>query len=137
MSQQTTLGFYVSLKESFSIAAIITVINKDCKGAVIQIATVFWPISRVVSVTAFWNRAFQTFIQLYFSEPVFPEIHQLWGSYFFGKCLKLNIDSKNCNKKLRKIFLFLWYLHLNWLRQIVSLKQIMLVIDCQSVNKQS
>ena len=53
MSQQTTLGLYVSLKESFSIAAIFTVINKDCKGAVIQIATVFRPISRVVSLTAF------------------------------------------------------------------------------------
>ena len=53
-------------------------INKYCKSAVIQIATDCKP---------------------YFSEPVFPEIHQLGGSSFFAKCLKCNIDFKNAKKK--------------------------------------
>ena len=45
MCQQTTLGFCVSLKETSSNATTFTVINKYWKGAVIQIATVFRPIS--------------------------------------------------------------------------------------------
>ena len=35
-----------------------------------------------------------------------PEIHQLWGSSFFCKCLKLNIDSQNGKKSWEKIFGF-------------------------------
>ena len=63
-------------------------INKYCKSAVIQIATDCKP---------------------YFSEPVFPEIHQLGGSSFFAKCLKCNIDFKNAKKKkkiVKKFFVF-------------------------------
>ena len=45
----SVLGFYVSLKETFSNETTFTVINKSCKGAVIQIATVFQPIWRVLS----------------------------------------------------------------------------------------
>ena len=44
-----------------------------------------------------------------FSETVFPEIHQLRGSSFFGKCLKLNIDFKNAKEKNKieeKFFVF-------------------------------
>ena len=41
MCQQTALGFCVSLKKTFSNATTFTVINKYCKGAAIQIATVF------------------------------------------------------------------------------------------------
>ena len=52
MCEQIVLGFCVSLKETFSIAATFTVINKYCKGTVIQIATVFRPISRVVCLSA-------------------------------------------------------------------------------------
>ena len=40
MSQQTALGFCVSLQETFSNATTFTVINKYCKDAVIEIATV-------------------------------------------------------------------------------------------------
>ena len=49
MRQQTVLRFGISLKETFSNAINLTVINKYGKGAVIQIATVFKPISCVVS----------------------------------------------------------------------------------------
>ena len=53
MCQQTTLGFCVSLKETFSNKTTFTVINKYWKSAVIQIATVFRPICRVVCLSAF------------------------------------------------------------------------------------
>ena len=48
MCQQTPLEFSVSLKETFSNASTFTVINKYCKGAVIQVATVSRPICFVV-----------------------------------------------------------------------------------------
>ena len=39
---------------------------------------------------------------------VFPEIHKLGGTSFFGKCLKFNIDFKNEKKKKieKKFFVF-------------------------------
>ena len=40
-------------------------------------------------------------------------------------------------QKLKKSCLFLRLLHLNWLPQIVLIKQIMLVIGSQGRNKQS
>ena len=67
MCQPTVLGFCVSLKETFSHATPFTVINKYWKSAVLQIATVFWSISRVVCLGVLWNTAFQTFISTYFS----------------------------------------------------------------------
>ena len=48
MCQQTALEFCVSLKRTFYNASTFTVINKSCKGAVIQIATVFRHIFLVV-----------------------------------------------------------------------------------------
>ena len=48
MCYQTTLEFFVSLKETFPNATTFTVINKYCKRAVIQIATVFRRIFFVV-----------------------------------------------------------------------------------------
>ena len=48
MCEQTVSGFCVSLKETFSNATTFKVINKYCKGAVIQIATMFRPIFLVV-----------------------------------------------------------------------------------------
>ena len=41
MSEETLLGFCVSLKETFSNATTLAVINKSCDGAEIQIPTVF------------------------------------------------------------------------------------------------
>ena len=48
MCQKTLLGFCVSLKDTFSNETTFTVINKNFKGAVIQIATVFRYISHIV-----------------------------------------------------------------------------------------
>ena len=48
MCEQTPLAFCVSLRETFSNATTFTVINKYCKGAAIQIATVFRQICCVV-----------------------------------------------------------------------------------------
>ena len=66
----------------------------------------FDPFCLVVCLRVLWNTAFETFIQPYFSEPVFPEIHLLRGSSFFSKCLKFNIDFKNPTKNLKKVFCF-------------------------------
>ena len=44
MCEQTVLGFYVLLKETFSNAPTYKVFNKYCKGAAIQIAAVSQPI---------------------------------------------------------------------------------------------
>ena len=41
MSQQTVLGFCVSLKDTFSNGTTCTVIEEFCKGGVIQIGTLF------------------------------------------------------------------------------------------------
>ena len=137
MCQQTILGFSVSLRQTSSNGSTSTVISNYYKGAVIQIVEDFWPISRVVCLMVHWNRAFWTFISPYFLQPVFPEKHQLWGSRFFIKSLKINIYFKNAKKKFRKSFLFLRQLHLNSSREIFSVKQIMLVTGSECVNKQS
>ena len=50
MSLQTVLGFCVLLKETFFNATTFTVNNEHSKGALIQIVTVFLPISHVVSL---------------------------------------------------------------------------------------
>ena len=50
------------------------------------------------------------FLEIYltkFSESVTSKIVNLWGSYFYSKCLKFSLDFKNATKKPRKIFLFL------------------------------
>ena len=48
MARQTVLGFCVSLKHTFSKGTTFTVINKFCKGAAIQIGTLFRPICCVL-----------------------------------------------------------------------------------------
>ena len=58
MCQQTVLGFWVSLKETFSSATTFTVINKSSKGAVIHIATLFRPIFLVLCLRVLKNIAF-------------------------------------------------------------------------------
>ena len=42
------LGFFILPKETFSSETTFTVINKYCKGAVVQIGTVFRPIWHVL-----------------------------------------------------------------------------------------
>ena len=49
------------------------------------------------------------FLDIYltiFFEPIFPEIHQLWGSPFFGKCLNFHIDFRNTRQNWKKILCF-------------------------------
>ena len=80
----TVLGFCVSLTETSSNATTSTVINNYCKGAALQIAKFCLPICRVVCLMVLWKRVFWTFLKPYFSQPVFPETHQLWGSPFLA-----------------------------------------------------
>ena len=41
-----------------------------------------------------------------FSESVISEIQNLWGSSFFSKCSKFNVDFKNAAKNWEKVFCF-------------------------------
>ena len=83
-----------------------TVINKYGKDAVVHFATVFRPVFHVSFGRVLWNVTFQTFIQSFFSESVIWDIHWLWGSSFFWKCSKLNVDYKNAEKNCAKGFSF-------------------------------
>ena len=83
-----------------------TVINKYGKAAIAHIGTVFGAVFHVPCGRVLWNVTFQTFIQSPFSEPVISEIHWLWGSSFFWKCSKFNVDYRNAEKSLEKVFCF-------------------------------
>ena len=82
-------------------------INKYDKRTVLQFDTVFVPVYHVVCGTAFRSGIFQTFILSPFSEKVISETHRLWGSCFFWKCSKFNVDFRNEQKNWEKVF-FLW-----------------------------
>ena len=58
MCSQTVLGYCVSLKETISDATTLRVIDKFCKGAAIQMGTLFRPISRVLCLRVLSNMAF-------------------------------------------------------------------------------
>ena len=75
-------------------------------GAVVQIATVFVAVYSVSCQRVLWKRNFQSFIYSPFSENVISEIHRLWGSSFFWKCWKFNVDFKNAEKNWEKTFGF-------------------------------
>ena len=83
-----------------------TVINKDGKGSVLDIGTVFGAVFHGACGRVLWNVTFQTFIQSPFSESVISEIHWLWGSSVFWKCSKFNVDYKNGEKNSEKDFCF-------------------------------
>ena len=84
----------------------LTVINKSGKAAVVHIGTVFGAVFHVACGRVLWNVTFQTFIQSPFSESVIWEIHWLWGSSFFWKCSKFNVDYRNAEKNWEKVFCF-------------------------------
>ena len=84
----------------------LTVINKYGKGSVLDIGTVFGAVFHVACGRVLWNVTFQTFIQSPFSESVIWEIHWLWGSSFFWKCSKFNVDYRNAEKNSEKVFCF-------------------------------
>ena len=83
-----------------------TGINKYGKGSVVPISTVFGPVSNISSRTDLYKRILKTFIWSLFSETVSLEIHRLWGSSFYWKCLKFNAHFKNVGKNPEKLFCF-------------------------------
>ena len=106
VNKQTVLRFCILLKEKFPNVITPRVINKYCKGAVVQIGKLFRPICHVVCRRILGNTTFYTLIFPRFSELVIPETHQLWGSCFFGNCLEINIDFENAKKNSEKISSF-------------------------------
>ena len=83
-----------------------TVIDKYGKAAVVDIGTVFGHVFHVACGRVVWNVTYERFIQSPFSESVTSEIHWLWGSSFFWKCSKFNVDFKNEEKIWEKVFCF-------------------------------
>ena len=81
-------------------------ISKYGNSAVVQIATVFEPVYHVACQRIFWNGTFCTYILPRFPECVISEINQLWGSSFFWKCSKFNVDYENSTKNSEKAFCF-------------------------------
>ena len=84
-----------------------TEINKYRKGSVLDTGRLFESIFHLACWRVLWNVTFQTFIQWPFSEFVSSEIHWLWGWSFFWKCSKFNVDYRNAEKNLEKVFCFL------------------------------
>ena len=83
-----------------------TVINEYGKGSVLDIGTMFEAVFNVGFGRVLWNVTFQRFIQSPFPESVISEIHWLWGSSFFWKCSKFNVDYRNAEKNSEKVFCF-------------------------------
>ena len=81
-------------------------ISKYGNSAVVQIATVFEPVSHVACQRIFWNETFCTYILPRFPEGLISEINQLWGSSFFWKCSKFKVDFENATKNSEKAFSF-------------------------------
>ena len=81
-------------------------ISKYGNSAVVQIATVFEPVYHVACQRIFWNGTFCTYILPRFPECVISEINQLWGSSFFWKCSKFNVDYENSTKNSEKALSF-------------------------------
>ena len=49
------------------------------------------------------------FLDIYltaFSQSVTSKMHNVWGSFFYPKCLKFNLDFKNAAKNWEKIFCY-------------------------------
>ena len=82
------------------------VINKYGKGAVARIATVIGPVYHVAYGGVLGNKIFHIFILSRLSESAITEIHRLWGSSFFWKCSKFNVDLRNAEKIWEKVFCF-------------------------------
>ena len=81
-------------------------ISKYGNSAVVQIATVFEQVYHVARQKVFWKRTFWTYILPRFPECITSEIYQLWGSSFFWKCSKFNVDFENLRKNAEKAFCF-------------------------------
>ena len=80
-------------------------INKSGKGAVLQIATVFRPIWRVLSKDPL-KHGFLVIYLTIFCEAGISRNTSARGSSFFGKFFKFHIDFKNRKKNRQNFFCF-------------------------------
>ena len=90
----------------FSNLLTFKMITKFGNGAVVQISNMFAPVYHVAFNRVLWNVISQIYIQPCFSESLISEKDQLWGSSFFQKCSKLNLDFEILNENLEKAFCF-------------------------------
>ena len=81
-------------------------ISKYGNSAAVQIATVFEPVYHVACHRVLSNGTFWTYISTRFPECVILEKNLLWGSSFFWKCSKFNLDFGNARKNPEKCFSF-------------------------------
>ena len=99
------LKFCISLRETFSTKIVFTGINKYGKGAVVQIWTVFWPVSHVTCGRVLWNGTFlDIYLTTFFRVRKFNNTFKLWRQSFFWKISKLNRNLENGKKNLEHIF---------------------------------
>ena len=98
--------FCISLRETFPTIIVFTGINEYGKSAAIQLSTVFRAVYHV-TCWVLWNETSYWFIWPRFWKLVSSKIHLLWGSSFFGKCWKSNLNFENSKKKSQIIFRFL------------------------------
>ena len=96
----------ISLRDTFTDWIVFAVVNTYGKAADVQISTLLRPVYHVTFWRILWKRIFQTFMYPHFSESVSSNIHQLWGSSFFGKCSKLNLDFENGQNNWENFFCF-------------------------------
>ena len=75
-------------------------------SVVVQIATLFEQVYHVPRQRVFWNGTFCTYILPRFPECVISKINQLWGSSFFWKFSKFNVDFENFRRNPEKAFCF-------------------------------
>ena len=74
------------------------------KSALMVILEVFGTLSHVDCQSVFRNDAFYRVVERSFSQSVISEIHQLWPSSSFSKCLKFDVDSGNRTKNWESVF---------------------------------
>ena len=100
-----------------------------------QIWTVLGHVYLVTCRSDLWNRLFR-----HLSYSVFRTHNignrKLWGSSFFSKYSKFQLDFKNWARNWEKVY-FLRQLLRNWYREIASIRNRTLFIGSQYVNKQT
>ena len=97
----------MSLRETMFYSIAFTVINKYGKGAGLEISIVFGTNCHVACWRIFWNLTFETFVWPPLSQFVLSGMLKLWGSSFFKKRSKYNVDLKNAQNSSEKDLSFL------------------------------
>ena len=96
----------MSIRETFSKSIALAVVNKDDNGAVVQISD-FNSVWAPLPYCFMKAPVKQDFLDIYlttFSESVISVVPYLWGSTFFWKCSKFDLDLKNAEKNWGKGF---------------------------------